>query len=60
MRNCGCVDKSYFQTQREGASGLTKHDNMHACVSFGKHSLCVLEFHPYCIVKTLVKVCENV
>lgn len=64
MRNCGCVDKSYFQTQREGASGLTKHDNMHVCVSFGMHSLyvfvSVLDFHTYCIVKTFVKVCENV
>lgn len=41
MRNCGCVDKRYFHTQRKGASGLAKHDNMHVCVSFGTHSLCV-------------------
>lgn len=41
MRNYGCVDKSYFNTQREGASGPSKHDNMHACVSFGTHSPCV-------------------
>ncbi len=41
MRNCRCVDKCYFHTQRKGASGHAKHDNMHVCVSFGTHSLCV-------------------
>lgn len=41
MRNYDCVDKSYFNTQREKASGPTKHDNMHAYVSFGTHPLCV-------------------
>lgn len=71
MRNCGCVDKNYFHTQRKGASGL---QNMITCmcVSFGMHStsfslslslsICVsmLERLTYCIMKTLVKVSVNV